>query len=76
MSRFRRRNHDVPGLNLASMPDLIFTVLFFFMIVTHMRQTELKVRYVVPQGTELETRDIKAVWFTCISDILLMNKDR
>lgn len=56
MSRFRRRNrnHDVPGLNLASMPDLIFTVLFFFMIVTHMRQTELKVRYVVPQGTELE----------------------
>ena len=54
MSRFRRRNHEVPGLNLASMPDLIFTVLFFFMIVTHMRQTELKVRYVVPQGTELE----------------------
>lgn len=54
MSRFRRRKHEVPGLNLASMPDLIFTVLFFFMIVTHMRQTELKVRYVVPQGTELE----------------------
>ena len=54
MSRFRRRNHEVPGLNLASMPDLIFTVLFFFMIVTHMQQTELKVRYVVPQGTELE----------------------
>lgn len=59
MSRFRRRNHDVPGLNLASMPDLIFTVLFFFMIVTHMRQTELKVRYVVPQGTELEKAGYK-----------------
>ncbi|MBQ7419693.1 MAG: biopolymer transporter ExbD [Prevotella sp.] len=59
MSRFRRRNHDVPGLNLASMPDLIFTVLFFFMIVTHMRQTELKVRYVVPQGTELEKTGYK-----------------
>lgn len=54
MSRFRRRKHEVPGLNLASMPDLIFTVLFFFMIVTHMRQTEMKVHYVVPQGTELE----------------------
>ena len=60
MSRFRRRNsHDVPGLNLASMPDLILTVLFFFMIVTHMRQTELKVRYVVPQGTELEKTGYK-----------------
>ena len=49
----------MPGLNLASMPDLIFTVLFFFMIVTHMRQTELKVRYVVPQGTELEKTGYK-----------------
>ena len=36
------------------MPDLIFTVLFFFMIVTHMRDVTPKVRYEVPQGTELE----------------------
>ena len=54
MSRFRRRTHDVPGLNLAAMPDLIFTVLFFFMIVTHMRDVTPKVSYTVPQGTELE----------------------
>lgn len=40
-------------MNTASLPDLIFTVLFFFMIVTHMRQAELKVQYKVPQGTEL-----------------------
>ena len=45
MSRFRHRKHDVPGLNLASLPDLIFTVLFFFMIVTHMRDVNPKVRY-------------------------------
>jgi len=44
----------VPGLNLAAMPDLIFTVLFFFMIVTHMRDVDPKVHYVVPQGTEVE----------------------
>lgn len=43
----------VPGLNLASMPDLIFTVLFFFMIVTHMRDDDLKVRYQVPAGSEV-----------------------
>ena len=36
------------------MPDLIFTVLFFFMIVTHMREVKPMVRYQVPQGTELE----------------------
>ena len=50
----RRPQHSVPGLNTASLPDLIFTVLFFFMLVTHMRDVELKVRYEVPQGTELE----------------------
>ena len=54
MSRFKRRQSNrVPGLNLASMPDLIFTVLFFFMIVTHMRDVDPKVQYSVPQGTEL-----------------------
>jgi biopolymer transport protein ExbD len=35
------------------MPDLIFTVLFFFMLVTHMRDVDPKVHYDVPQGTEL-----------------------
>ena len=55
MSRFKTtRNREVPGLNLAALPDLIFTVLFFFMIVTHMREVTPKVRYEVPQGTEIE----------------------
>ena len=50
-----RRHHEqsVPGLNMSSMPDLIFTVLFFFMIVTHMRSVPVKVKYQVPVGTEL-----------------------
>lgn len=50
----RKDAHRVPGLNTAALPDLIFTVLFFFMLVTHMRDVEQKVRYDVPQGTELE----------------------
>lgn len=53
MSMFRRRPHQVPDLNTASLPDLIFTVLFFFMIVTHMQKVAVKVKYQVPQGTEL-----------------------
>lgn len=50
---FSKHEHEVPGLNTASLPDLIFSVLFFFMIVTHMRNVTLKVQYKVPQGTEL-----------------------
>lgn len=53
MSIYRRRKHDIPELNTASLPDLIFTILFFFMLVTHMRKTTVKVKYQVPQGTEL-----------------------
>jgi biopolymer transport protein ExbD len=40
----------MPGLNTASMPDLIFTVLFFFMIATHARDLTPQVKLVVPQG--------------------------
>lgn len=53
MRRFHNNSHEVPGLNTASLPDLIFTVLFFFMIVTHMQKVAVKVKYRTPQGTEL-----------------------
>lgn len=54
MSIFRdREKREMPGLNTAALPDLIFTVLFFFMIVTHMRSVPLKVKYQVPAGTEI-----------------------
>lgn len=48
-----RRRRSMPVLNTSSLPDLIFTVLFFFMVATHMRKVTLKVKYTVPQGTEL-----------------------
>ena len=44
----------MPGLNTSALPDLIFTVLFFFMIVTHMRDVDLLVHYDLPQGTEVQ----------------------
>lgn len=38
---------------MASMPDLIFTVLFFFMIVTHMRTETPVVKVETPNGYQL-----------------------
>ena len=37
--RSKRNRRTIPVLNTASLPDLIFTVLFFFMIVTQGRPT-------------------------------------
>ena len=48
MSMFKQRQRrDIPQLNMYSMPDLIFTVLFFFMIVTHMRSVPVMVKHQV-----------------------------
>ncbi|WP_455540958.1 ExbD/TolR family protein [Prevotella fusca] len=53
MRLYRGRNHDIPALNTASLPDLIFSILFFFMLVVHMRKTTVHVKCQVPMATEL-----------------------
>ena len=50
----------MPEMNTSSLPDLIFTILFSFMIVTTMREVTLKVKFVVPAGTELEKLEKKS----------------
>ena len=55
MGKFNKTGKkEMPALNTSSLPDLIFTLLFFFMIVTTMREVTLKVEFKVPQATELE----------------------
>lgn len=51
----------MPELNTSSLPDLIFTLLFFFMITTTMRETELKVEFRAPQATELTKLEKKSL---------------
>ncbi|MDH8700908.1 biopolymer transport protein ExbD [Dysgonomonadaceae bacterium PH5-43] len=55
MSRFRKSaKREVPGLSTAALPDLIFTILFFFMIVTNMRPVSIKAEFELPEATEFE----------------------
>ena len=52
----------MPELNTSSLPDLIFTVLFFFMMVTSMREVEVKVQVKIPTGTtEIEKLEKKSL---------------
>ena len=54
MSKFSDKGKaEMPELNTSSLPDLIFSILFFFMIVTSMREQEVKVQVELPKGTEL-----------------------
>lgn len=55
----------MPELNTSSLPDLIFSVLFFFMMVTSMRKDTPMVTINKPVGTQLE----KLVRKSCTSYI-------
>ena len=62
MGKFNKTGgRTMPALNTSSLPDLIFTLLFFFMMVTTMREVSLKVEFKVPQATELEKLEKKSL---------------
>ena len=41
MAKFLRKgDKGTPGINTASLPDIVFMILMFFMVSTSMRQTQ------------------------------------
>ena len=62
MAGFKKKaSREIPEMNTSSLPDLIFTILLFFMMVTTMREVTLKVKFTTPAGTELEKLEKKSV---------------
>ena len=61
MAGFKKKERrGMPEMNTSSLPDLIFTILFFFMMVTTMREVTLLVKIDRPAGTELEKLEKKS----------------
>jgi biopolymer transport protein ExbD len=62
MSKFqKKRGKAKPAISTASLPDIIFMLLFFFMVVTVLRDAELKVSVSTPQATELTKLEEKSL---------------
>ncbi len=62
MSRFRKkRGKSSPTIQTASLPDIIFMLLFFFMVVTVLRDTEIIVQVTTPEATELTSLERKSL---------------
>ena len=62
MSKFsKKRGKADPAISTASLPDIIFMLLFFFMVVTVLRDAELKVKVVTPFATELTKLEEKSL---------------
>ena len=53
MSRFNKgKKKKMPELSTASLPDIVFMLLFFFMVTSIPKKDEAKVNFKVPKGTE------------------------
>ena len=54
MSKFRKNDSkELPPISTASLPDIVFMLLFFFMVSTTMREVTLNVNIKLPEATEL-----------------------
>ena len=62
MSKFRKDGKkELPAISTASLPDIVFMLLFFFMVATTMREVDLNVDIMVPAAkeiTKLEKKDL------------------
>lgn len=57
----KKGKKEVPPISTASLPDIIFMLIFFFMVTSTMRETELKVRFRLPEATEVQKLEKKSL---------------
>ncbi|QGY43412.1 biopolymer transporter ExbD [Maribellus comscasis] len=62
MSKFRKKGgKELPPISTASLPDIVFMLLFFFMVSTTMREVTYKVQIHLPEATELSKLEKKSL---------------
>jgi biopolymer transport protein ExbD len=60
MSKFaKKKDGDLPAVSTASLPDIVFMLLFFFMTVTTMKDSSLLVENVLPNADQIKKLEKK-----------------
>jgi len=60
----QKKKKSAPAISTASLPDIVFMLLFFFMVATTMREVELKVQVpanALPEATEIKKLEKKSL---------------
>jgi biopolymer transport protein ExbD len=53
MSKFKKKKSGgTPGISTASLPDIVFMLLFFFMTATTMKDSDLKIENTLPKANQ------------------------
>ncbi|WP_075344047.1 ExbD/TolR family protein [Tenacibaculum agarivorans] len=62
MSKFKKKKSGQQAISTASLPDIVFMLLFFFMVTTVMRETDLKIDSPrLPSATEVKKLEHKSL---------------
>lgn len=61
MPKIKKNKNRGAAISTASLPDIIFMLLFFFMVTTVMRETELQVEVEQPTATEVVKLENRAL---------------
>lgn len=61
MSKFKKKNKVSENIPTSALPDIIFMLLFFFMVTTVLRDQELLVEQKLPQATQLQKLEKKSL---------------
>lgn len=60
MSKFKKKKSgELPPVSTASLPDIVFMLLFFFMVATVMRDDEMLVENQLPSANQVEKLEDK-----------------
>ncbi|QMU62836.1 MAG: biopolymer transporter ExbD [Flavobacteriaceae bacterium] len=62
MSKFRKKKKGMPAVNTAALPDIVFMLLFFFMVTTTPRDTSLQIETPrLPSAVEVKKLEHKSL---------------
>jgi len=62
MSKFKKKKKGLPAISTASLPDIVFMLLFFFMVSTTMRETDLLIKKpLLPTASEVKKLEMKSL---------------
>lgn len=61
MSKFRKKSNTSQEIPTSALPDIIFMLLFFFMVTTVLRETTINVKQIIPEATELRKLQRKSL---------------
>jgi biopolymer transport protein ExbD len=62
MSKFKKgKGKGMPAVSTASLPDIVFMLLFFFMVTTVMREVDLQLKMEQPEATEIDKLENKSL---------------